>query len=57
MARLSHPNVITVHEVGHYGSRMYIAMELVDGGNVRQIVNVDGYEASERVGVYFGGCG
>lgn len=36
MARLSHPNVITVHEVGHYGSRMYIAMELVDGGNVRQ---------------------
>ncbi|MEM7153698.1 MAG: serine/threonine-protein kinase [Myxococcota bacterium] len=35
MARLSHPNVITVHEVGHYSGRVYIAMELVDGGTVR----------------------
>ena len=32
MARLSDPNVITVHEVGVFDSRVYIAMELVDGG-------------------------
>ena len=31
MARLSHPNVITVHEVGEYGDRMFIAMEFVSG--------------------------
>ena len=33
MARLSHPNVVTVHEVGVDGSRGFIAMELVEGTN------------------------
>jgi predicted Ser/Thr protein kinase len=31
MARLAHPNVVTVHEVGSAGGRDYVAMELVDG--------------------------
>jgi hypothetical protein len=31
MARLVHPNVVTVHEVGSEGGRDYIAMELVEG--------------------------
>jgi predicted Ser/Thr protein kinase len=31
MARLTHPNVVTVHEVGSAGGRDYVAMELVDG--------------------------
>ncbi|MCE9571561.1 MAG: serine/threonine protein kinase, partial [Deltaproteobacteria bacterium] len=31
MARLSHRNVITVHEVGSQGSRDFVAMELIDG--------------------------
>ena len=31
MARLAHPNVITVHEVGSANGRDYVAMELVDG--------------------------
>jgi serine/threonine protein kinase len=31
MARLKHPNVLTVYEVGTVGDRDYIAMELVDG--------------------------
>jgi serine/threonine protein kinase len=34
MARLKHPNVLTVYEVGTDGDRDYIAMELVDGGNL-----------------------
>jgi hypothetical protein len=32
MARLKHPNVLTVHEVGTEGDRDFIVMELVDGG-------------------------
>ena len=31
MAKLKHPNVLTVYEVGTSGERDYIAMELVDG--------------------------
>ncbi|MBL4686720.1 MAG: serine/threonine protein kinase [Nannocystaceae bacterium] len=35
MARLSHPNVIVVHEVGVFEGRMFIAMEYADGGTAR----------------------
>ena len=35
MARLTHPNVITVHEVGRLGDRVFVAMEFVPGGTLR----------------------
>src|SRR5262249_46366162 len=35
MARLAHPNVITVHEVGLAGEQVFIAMEHVEGGTLR----------------------
>ncbi len=35
MARLAHPNVITVHEVGRLGDRVFVAMEFVPGGTLR----------------------
>ena len=31
MARLTHPNVVVVHEVGNAHGRDYVAMELIDG--------------------------
>jgi serine/threonine protein kinase len=31
MARMTHPNVITVHDVGEHAGRVYVAMELVEG--------------------------
>ena len=31
MARLTHPNVVTVHDVGEHEGRVYVAMELVEG--------------------------
>ncbi len=36
MARLSHPNVVTVHEVGTSGDRDYVATELVIGSNLSE---------------------
>jgi len=36
MARVTHPNVITVHEVGVEGRLVFLAQELLDGGTLRQ---------------------
>ncbi|MFP2932592.1 serine/threonine-protein kinase [Pyxidicoccus sp. 3LG] len=36
MARLSHPNVLTVHDVGTHEGRVFLAMAKVDGGTLRQ---------------------
>lgn len=38
IARLSHPNVVTVHDAGTVGDRVYIAMEYVDGVTLDQWV-------------------
>jgi hypothetical protein len=35
MARLRHPNVLTIYEVGEEGGRVYLAMEQVEGGSLR----------------------
>jgi tetratricopeptide (TPR) repeat protein/tRNA A-37 threonylcarbamoyl transferase component Bud32 len=36
LARLQHPNVIAVHDVGTFGADVFIAMEFVEGQNARQ---------------------
>jgi tetratricopeptide (TPR) repeat protein/predicted Ser/Thr protein kinase len=35
MARVSHPHVIPVFEVGTWGEQVFVAMEFVDGGTLR----------------------
>jgi serine/threonine protein kinase len=34
-ARLQHPNIVQIHEIGEQDGRPYIALELVDGGSLR----------------------
>jgi tetratricopeptide (TPR) repeat protein len=38
MARLTHPNVVTVYDVATHDSSIFIAMELVEGGTLRDYV-------------------
>jgi predicted Ser/Thr protein kinase len=35
LARLSHPNVVVIYQVGEIGGRFYVAMEYVAGGTAR----------------------
>ncbi|MEX1365569.1 MAG: serine/threonine-protein kinase [Nannocystaceae bacterium] len=35
LARLTHPNVVTVHEVGETPDGLFIAMQLIDGADLR----------------------
>jgi WD40 repeat protein/tetratricopeptide (TPR) repeat protein len=36
VARLQHPNIIQVYEVGEYDGRPYLALEYIDGGSLAQ---------------------
>ncbi len=38
LARLSHPNIVAVHDFGQAGSFFYLVMEFVDGANLRHVM-------------------
>jgi len=37
-AALSHPNIVTIHEVSEFEDRPYIAMEYVDGPSLKELI-------------------
>jgi WD40 repeat protein len=39
VARLQHPNIIEVHEIGEHEGLPYFALEYIDGGNLEQQLN------------------
>ncbi|MBK8262227.1 MAG: serine/threonine protein kinase [Nannocystis sp.] len=39
LARLSHPNVVHVYEVGEHGGQVFVAMEFIHGQTLRQWLN------------------
>lgn len=52
MAKLAHPNVVAVFEVGQHERSMFIAMELVDGESARQWARDRPRTVTEIVDVY-----
>jgi serine/threonine-protein kinase len=42
VANLSHPNIVTVHDVGSDGPTHYIVMEMVEGTDLKKIIRDEG---------------
>ena len=53
MARLAHPNVVTVYDVGEHEGGVYIAMELVEGLSLRDWLAETARPWREVLGAYF----
>jgi hypothetical protein len=51
LARLSHPNIVSVHEVGESEGTPYLVMELVVGQTLRQWLDGDGERVPSRLEV------
>ncbi|QPC80961.1 serine/threonine protein kinase [Phototrophicus methaneseepsis] len=49
VANLSHPNIVTVHDVGSDGSAHYIVMEFVEGQDLKKIIKARGALPVDRV--------
>ena len=54
MARLAHPNVVPVHEVGREGAALFLAMELIEGDTLRDWLADRPRTAAEVLGVLIG---
>ncbi len=52
MAKINHPNVVTVHEAGAIDNQIYVAMEFCDGGTLRDWLNAKPRTWREIVDVY-----
>ena len=50
LARLQHPNVITVFDMGVDGGDRFIVMELVEGPTLRELLEAEGRLTPERAG-------
>src|SRR5262249_40900290 len=52
LARFAHPHVVTVHDVGVVGDQVFVAMEYLDGGTLRQWLAEAPRAPDEIVGMF-----
>ncbi len=49
LARVVHPNVVAIHDVGNEGDQIFIAMELVEGGTLRDWLRTGEHALAETL--------
>jgi serine/threonine protein kinase len=49
LARLSHPNIVAVHDFGQSGEFCYLLMEYVDGANLRQAMRAGRFSPAQAL--------
>ena len=47
-AKLRHPNIVVIHDVGHQQGIYFIVMELLEGRTLKQIIEAEGALSVER---------
>jgi serine/threonine protein kinase len=57
LARLNHPNIVTVFDYGEQGGWYYLLMELVDGVNLRQAMRAQRFTPEEALEIVPQICG
>jgi serine/threonine protein kinase len=51
LARLNHPNIVTIHDFGQAGPFFYLLMEFVDGVNLRQAMQARQVTSAEALAI------
>src|SRR5947209_8399550 len=51
LARLNHPNIVTIHDFGQANGFFYLLMEFVDGVNLRQAMKVGRFSPAQALTV------
>src|SRR5262245_60606248 len=51
LARLNHPNIVSVYDFGQRGSFYYLVMEFVDGVNLREAMRAGKFSPSEALAI------
>src|ERR1043165_2699646 len=51
LARLNHPNIVSVYDFGHAGGQYYFIMEFVDGVNLRQTLRAGKLTSKDTLGI------
>jgi tRNA A-37 threonylcarbamoyl transferase component Bud32 len=51
LARLNHPNIVTIHDFGQEKGFFYLLMEFVDGVNLRQAMKVGRFTPSQALAI------
>ena len=51
LARLNHPNLVTIHDVGRAGEWCYLVMELVEGATLREVLRTGRLSPREALAV------
>ena len=51
LAKLTHPNIVMVHDFGHAGGFFYLLMEYVEGLNLRQAMRMGKFSQAEALAI------
>lgn len=51
LAKLNHPNIVTIHDFGEAGGLFYLLMEFVDGVNLRQAMAAGSFTPEQALAV------